>query len=285
MPEGKQERIGIIGVGRMGLAMLKHLIKAGYTVTACDIDQVQLTKAADEGAGLVATPMEIAAAADFVILAVGYDDEMKAVADGPEGLLNTMQPGSIIAVSSTVAPDTVKALEVRAKTRDIGVFDAPIARGRLAADKGTLLAFVGGTSKVVERALPVYRTFCSDIAHLGGVGAGQVAKAMNNFLLWVNGIALIEAGRLSEAAGMDLVRLREALLISSGASDALKNWDGVSFSWALKDMQIVIDMADKAGLSLPIAGAIKELVKDGKRIKTSNPPPWTGRKPAGRLES
>src|SRR5215475_2395073 len=99
MPEGKQERIGIIGVGRMGLAMLKHLIKAGYTVTACDIDQVQLTKAADEGAGLAATPMEIAAAADFVILAVGYDDEMKAVADGPEGLLNTMQPGSIIAVS------------------------------------------------------------------------------------------------------------------------------------------------------------------------------------------
>jgi 3-hydroxyisobutyrate dehydrogenase-like beta-hydroxyacid dehydrogenase len=93
-----------------------------------------------------------------------------------------------------------------------------------------------------------------------------------------NGIALIEAGRLSESYGMDLVRLREALLMSSGASDALKNWENVSFLWALKDMQIVMQMADKAGLCLPIAGAIKELVKDGRRIKQTNPPDWTGRK-------
>jgi 3-hydroxyisobutyrate dehydrogenase-like beta-hydroxyacid dehydrogenase len=111
---------------------------------------------------------------------------------------------------------------------------------------------------------------------LGDVGAGQFGKAMNNFLLWVNGVALIEAGRLAEANGMNLVKLREALLISSGASDALKNWENVSFLWALKDMQIVARMADKAGLSMPVAGAIKELVKDGRRIKTKNPPDWTG---------
>ena len=100
---------------------------------------------------------------------------------------------------------------------------------------------------------------------------------MNNFLLWVNGMALIEAGRLSEANGMDLVKLRAALLMSSGASDALKNWETVTFTWALKDMQIVSKMADKAGLALPLAGAIKELVKEGRRIKNSNPPDWTGR--------
>jgi 3-hydroxyisobutyrate dehydrogenase-like beta-hydroxyacid dehydrogenase len=76
---------------------------------------------------------------------------------------------------------------------------------------------------------------------------------------------------------MDLVKLREALLKSSGASDALKNWENVSFTWALKDMQIVIKMADKAGLSMPVAGAIKELVKEGRRVKNSNPPDWTGR--------
>jgi 3-hydroxyisobutyrate dehydrogenase-like beta-hydroxyacid dehydrogenase len=88
---------------------------------------------------------------------------------------------------------------------------------------------------------------------------------------------LIEAGRLSEANGMDLVKFRDALLMSSGASDALKNWENVSFTWALKDMQIVIKMADKAGLSLPIAGTIKELVKEGRRIKNSNPSDRTGR--------
>ena len=169
----------------------------------------------------------------------------------------------------------MKALAARARKQGVDLLDAPICRGARAADDGTMLALVGGELSAFERARPIYQTFCSDIAHLGDIGAGQVGKAMNNFLLWVNGLALIEAGRLSEANGMDLVRLRDALLMSSGASDALKNWDNVSFTWALKDMQIVSRMADKAGLAMPIAGAVKELVKEGRRIKKSNPPDWT----------
>jgi 3-hydroxyisobutyrate dehydrogenase-like beta-hydroxyacid dehydrogenase len=169
-------------------------------------------------------------------------------------------------------------LAERAAAKGVDLLDAPICRGQMAADTGTMLTLCGGTESVFQRAEPILRTFSSDVVHLGDVGAGQFGKALNNFLLWVNGVALIEAGRLSEANGMDLVKLREALLISSGASDALKNWENVSFTWALKDMQIVIKMADKAGLSLPIAGAIKELVKEGRRIKQSNPPDWTGRK-------
>ena len=88
-------------------------------------------------------------------------------------------------------------------------------------------------------------------------------------------MGLIEAGRLAESTGIDLAKLRAALLMSSGASDALKEWDMISFTWALKDMQIVADLADKAGLSLPITGAIKELVKDARRIKATSAPKWT----------
>jgi 3-hydroxyisobutyrate dehydrogenase-like beta-hydroxyacid dehydrogenase len=197
---------------------------------------------------------------------------------GEHGLLKTMAAGSVIAISSTCVPDHVRWLDENAREKSVDVLDAPICRGAKAADDGTLLALAGGKPEVFERARPIYATFCSDIAHLGDVGAGQFGKALNNFLLWVNGVALIEAGRLSEAAGMDLGKLREALLVSSGASDALKNWDNVSFTWALKDMQIVSKMADKAGLSLPIAGAIKELVKEGRRIRLNNPPDWTGKK-------
>jgi len=273
------ERIGIVGVGRMGLAMAQHMMKAGYAVTACDISPDHLNQARAAGAATVATPQEVAAATTIVILGVGYDSEVKEVMYGTNGLLAAMKPGSVVAVSSTVSPDTMKAIDADARKKGIGILDAPICRGAAAADSGTLLALVGGTPEIVARMTPVYRTFCADVVHLGGVGNGQVGKAMNNFLLWVNGVALIEAGRLSEAFGMDLLTLRDALLISSGGSDALKNWDNVSFTWALKDMQIVADMADKAGLSLPIAGAIKELVKDGRRIKKTNPPAWTGRKP------
>jgi 3-hydroxyisobutyrate dehydrogenase len=157
------------------------------------------------------------------------------------------------------------------------VLDAPICRGRFAADEGTLLALVGGRPEVVERGRAVYRCFCSDYAHLGEVGHGQVGKTMNNLLLWINAVGLLEAGRLAETTGIDLVKLRDALLMSSGASDALKEWDMISFTWALKDMQIVGDLTDKAGLSLPITGAIKELVKDARRLKATSAPKWTGK--------
>src|SRR5207249_4925731 len=196
-----------------------------------------------------------------------------------DGLLANLAPGSIIAISSTAKPDTVKALDEQAKVNGVAVLDAPICRGRFAADAGTLLALVGGAPDVVERGRAVYSCFCSDYAHLGDVGHGQVGKTMNNLLLWISAVGLIEAGRLAETTGIDLVKLREALLISSGASDALKDWDMISFTWALKDMQVVAEMADKAGLSLPVTGAVKELVKESRRIKATNPPNWTGKGP------
>ncbi|MEX2036310.1 MAG: NAD(P)-dependent oxidoreductase [Xanthobacteraceae bacterium] len=272
-----KERIGIVGVGRMGQAMTRHLISHGHAVTAQDIDAKAQQAARTLGADVVQTPAQVGQACRFVIIAVGYDDEAAAVMLDRNGLLETMGAGSVIGVSSTCTPEHVKMLAERALARGVELLDSPICRGQRAADEGTMLTLCGGKREVFERARPIYGTFCKDIAHLGEVGAGQVGKAMNNFLLWVNGIALIEAGRLCEAYGMDLVQLREALLMSSGASDALKNWENVSFLWALKDMQIVSKMADKTGLSMPVAGAIKELVKDGRRIKQSNPPDWTGR--------
>ena len=274
MTDTAKERIGLVGAGSMGLAMLKHLLKHGYPVVVCDIDDKQLSKAHAAGAAVVQAPAEVARAADFVIIAVGYDDEVNAVALGTDGLIARLAPGAIIAVSSTTKPDTVKALDQRARERGIDLLDAPICRGRFAADEGTLLALVGGKSEVVERGRAVYRCFCSDYEHLGDVGQGQVGKTLNNLLLWINAVGLIEAGRLAETTGIDLGKLRHALLMSSGGSDALKGWDHVSFTWALKDMQIVADRADKAGLSLPITGAVKELVKEARRIKATNPPKW-----------
>jgi 3-hydroxyisobutyrate dehydrogenase/2-hydroxy-3-oxopropionate reductase len=261
----------------MGFAIAKHLMRHGHIVIVNDLDQgaVQAAKAA--GAAVAETPAELGMKVHFVIIAVGYDEEASAVMSGPNGLLNTMGKGSVIAVSSTCTPDHVRELAKKAEEKGIELLDAPICRGQQAADAGTMLTLCGGKPEVFNRAKAIYGTFSSDVEHLGVFGAGQFGKALNNFRLWVNGVAWIVAGRLSEANGMDLVKLRSALLKSSGASDALKNWENVSFLWALKDMQIVSKIADNAGLSLPIAGAIKELVKDGLRIKRSNPPDWTGK--------
>lgn len=273
------EHIGIVGAGRMGLAMLKHLIAKGFSVTVCDIAEKQIEAAKKAGAGAVGTPAELGKLCSFIIIGVGFDDEVEQVILGKHGLLETMKPGGVIAISSTVAPKTAQRMDEAARAKGIDVYDAPIARGRWAADNGTLLALVGGKPDVVARAEPVYRCFCSDIEHLGDVGHGQVGKTMNNMMLWVTACGLIEAGRLAEKTGIELPKLRKALQMSSGKSAALEDWDGITFTWALKDMQIVMDMADQFGLSMPLSGAIKETVKEARRIKATNPPDWTG-KPA-----
>ncbi len=271
------DTIGIVGAGRMGLAMLKHMVKKGYAVTVCDISEKQIELAKAAGAGSVKTPAELGKACSFVIIGVGFDDEVEQVTTGKGGLLETMKPGGIIGISSTVAPATAQKMDKACQAKGIDVYDAPIARGRWAADEGTLLALVGGKADVVARADPIYRCFCSDIEHLGDVGHGQVGKTMNNMMLWVTACGLIEAGRLAEKTGIELPKLRKALQMSSGKSAALEDWDGITFTWALKDMQIVMDMADQYGLSMPLSGAIKETVKEARRVKATDPPQWTGK--------
>jgi 3-hydroxyisobutyrate dehydrogenase-like beta-hydroxyacid dehydrogenase len=276
MVESTKETVGIVGVGRMGLEIVRHLGRHGYPAVVYDVSQKQVAAAQALKAEPVSTPAKVGEMARVVLIAVGYDHEATEVITGKDGLLESMGAGSIIIVSSTCSPDHVRWLAEQARGKKVELVDSPICRGARAADAGTMLALVGANESAFAEVEPILRTFCSDIALLGDVGAGQFGKSMNNFLLWVNGIALIEAGRLSEANGMNLVKLREALLMSSGASDALKNWENVSFIWALKDMQIVLDIADKAKLALPIAGSIKELVKEGLAIKQNNPPDWTG---------
>ena len=275
MAESKA-RIGVVGCGRMGLAMVKHLLRLGHPVTANDIGAEQLRLARAAGAATAATPAELGKSCDFVIIAVGYDAEALEVATGPNGLMTTMRPGSLIALSSTCAPETAETLAATGAPKGISLFDAPICRGRRAADDGTLLAVVGASDEIFERGRAIYSCFCSDIIHIGPVGHGQIAKAINNLVLWVNGLTLIEAGRICEEFGVNLPRLREAMLISTGKSGALEGWSTMSFTWALKDMQIVSRMTDRANVGAPLTGAVRELVKEGRKIKQTNPPDWTG---------
>jgi 3-hydroxyisobutyrate dehydrogenase-like beta-hydroxyacid dehydrogenase len=276
---GEKETVGIIGVGRMGLAMCRHMLKHGYQVYARDVDDKQLAEAREAGAIVAATPAEIAKHATFVIVITVTDEQVNDVLTGTDGLIETVRKGAIVAVSSTVAPSTVQALDEKFRAMGADILDAPLCRGRQYADEGTLLALVGGKPDVVARGRAVYGTFCSDIAHLGEVGHGQVGKAMNNMLLWINSIGLIEAGQLAATTGIDLPRLRDALQMSSGKSQALEDWDFTTFTFALKDMQIVSQMADKAGVSMPMSGAVREMVKEARRLKASpQAPNWTGKK-------
>ena len=269
-------KAGIIGVGRMGGAMARHLMTGGFAVAAADSSHEALDAVAKLGAEVADTPAALAASCDVVFIAVGFDEEVEAVCHGEGGIFQGAGPGTIVVVNSTVSVELVQRLAKEAGARDLRFLDIPIVRGRPAAEAGTLLALAGGDLAVLDEVRPMLETFCSDISHLGEIGHGQVAKAVNNLLLWINGVGLMEAGRLAKGTGIDLPKLRDAMLMSSGQSWALENWDSVTFTWALKDMQLLVDMCDRAGDSFPLTGLVKELVEDGRETKLrGDAPGWT----------
>jgi len=114
------------------------------------------------------------------------------------------------------------------------------------------LAMVGGQQATLDKVRPSLSTFCSDIKLMGPVGRGQVTKAINNLLLWLNGVGLLESAQIAESYDMDLEYLRDVLLLSSGRSAAMEDWSKMTFTWAAKDMQIVEDVMQRYGLDLEL---------------------------------
>ena len=252
------ERVGVIGAGRMGLPLIGHLARKGFATVATDLDGSRKIAVAGRGAAWAADAAAVASVSDVVLVCVGYDHEVRALLQDPR---LAARPDAIHAVLSTVHPRTVQALAAEGLKRGIHVVDATMCRGGRAADEGTLLSFVGGEAAVVERLRPVLAAFSSDIVHTGGVGSAQVAKAVNNLIMWACLVADHEGLALAQRHGLDVEKLRKALLVSSAANNALANWGTQTMAWADDDMAIVAEMAADYGLSLPQSGVTREICR------------------------
>lgn len=250
--------VGVIGAGRMGQPIIGHMARKGLTVVAHDIDERKRGAVEKLGAGWAGTPAALAESCEAILVCVGYDRELRELMGV---LLGVLPRGTIVAVLSTVHPKTIQELAASARPHGVDLVDSTVARGGRAADAGTLLAFIGGDEAVVERLKPVFSCFAADIVHVGAVGAAQVAKAANNLVMWACLIANHEALALSKRFGVDVARLRQALLISSAENYALRHWGENTMAWAEDDMEIVQQMAHDAGLGLPQAGLNRELCR------------------------
>jgi 3-hydroxyisobutyrate dehydrogenase-like beta-hydroxyacid dehydrogenase len=252
--------VGVIGAGRMGAPIIGHLVRKGFDTTACDLDAGKQALVAGHGAKWAASPAELATTCSVILICVGFDREVRELLadDGP---LRGARPGSIVAILSTVVPETVQQLAEQLSPRDVHVVDSTVCRGGWAADNGTLLSFVGGPAAVVERLTPVLQAYSADVVHTGGVGTAQVAKAVNNMILWACLVADHEGLALAQRYGADVEALRKALLMSSCVNGPLEKWGQQSMAWAEDDMAIVSEMAAKAGIALPQAGINRELCR------------------------
>jgi len=250
--------IGVVGAGRMGTPIIGHLARKGFSTLARDLNPARAEAVKKLGGQWKASAESLAAESDAILVCVGFDREVRELlAEG--GPLRRARPGTVIAILSTVNPKTVQALAKQCE--GLHVIDSTVCRGGEAADQGTLLSFVAGDAAVVARLTPVLRAYSSDVVHTGGVGTAQVAKAVNNLILWACMVANHEGLALARHYGADLEALRRALLISSSANGPLEKWGSQTMAWADDDLAIVAQMASEAGIALPQAGLDREICR------------------------
>jgi len=213
--------VGFIGLGSQGGPMARRIVDAGFPTTLWARRPASLEPFADTAATVAGSPAELAAASDLVCLCVVGDDDVKEVLNGQTGVLAGLASGGIVAIHSTVHPDTCREVAESAAKQGISVIDAPVSGGGPAVEEGKLLVMTGGDEDVVERCRPVFATYADPIVHLGPLGSGQITKILNNLLFSANLGSAISTLNLGDSLGIPRDKLCDVLTRGSAVSKAL----------------------------------------------------------------
>ncbi|WP_137149741.1 NAD(P)-dependent oxidoreductase [Mycolicibacterium sp. CR10] len=214
-------RVGFIGLGSQGGPMARRIAEAGFETTLWARREASLEPYAETPAKTASSPAEMAAASDLVCLCVVGDDDVREVIGGENGVLAGLAEGGIIAIHSTVHPDTCREIAEKAAAQGVSVIDAPVSGGGPAVEEGTLLVMTGGDEDVVDRCRPVFASYADPVVHLGPLGSGQNAKILNNLLFSANLGSAISTLELGESLGIDRAKLIEVVNRGSATSKAV----------------------------------------------------------------
>lgn len=242
---------GVIGLGAMGAPMSAHMVRAGFKVVGCDPDAAARARVAP-AVECLPNASAVARRALLALVIVPTDDDVVGVCTGDGGLFAADGAGRIVAICSSVRPETVRALEQPAARAGYGLLDIPLTKGVRAAEAGTMTLLAGGDAGVLRRAMPFLECFSAAVHHVGGLGAGQIAKTVNNLLLWANMVAVAEALNLASRLGAAPEPLRAAMQDCSADSWVLREFGRIVPTWPAKDMQNALAMAAAAGVDLPL---------------------------------
>lgn len=265
-PDLTGQRVALIGLGLMGQPMARALKRAGAAVTVNTRSAGPLQVFAAEGFATAATPAEAAAQADAVILMLTDTPAVEAVT---AALLTTEIGGKLVIDMGTTAPAVTQRLAAQVTAAGAAWLDAPVSGGQVGAQQATLTIMAGGEAAAFARALPLLQAMGRHITHVGGAGAGQVAKAANQVIVGLTIGAVAEAMALARSAGVDPARLREALMGGFAASRILDlhglrmaegRFDpGGRSVTQRKDLQQALDLAGDHALDLPITRLTRDL--------------------------
>jgi 3-hydroxyisobutyrate dehydrogenase len=262
-------RVGFVGLGTMGGAMAANLARAGFAVTAWNRTPGRAAELADVGVALAPTAAAAAAASEVIVTIVSDTPDVEAVVFGPDGVAEGAARGSLVVDMSTISPSATRDFATRLAERGVAMLDAPVSGGSEGARKGTLSIFVGGEAADLERARPVLAAMGTTITHLGPIGSGQAAKAVNQVILAGTYIGVAEGIVLAMKAGLDVEALVAALSGGAAQSWVLTNRSGrmlandypLGFKVALhrKDLGIALQLARETGAALPVSAMVEAL--------------------------
>jgi len=276
-------KTAFLGLGVMGYPMAGHLDAAGHDVTVWNRSPVKSEAWAADHKGLAAsTPAEAISGAEFVLLCLGDDPDVRAVYDAMDESIGS---GMIIVDHTTASASLARELSARASAKGAAFIDAPISGGQAGAENGQLTIMCGGTEEAFSRAAPIMDAFGKRMTLIGESGAGQLAKSVNQICIAGIVQGLAEGLHFADRAGLDIGKVIEA--ISGGAAQSWQmdnRWEtmrdghyehGFAVDWMRKDLRITLETARENGASLPLTAMVDQYYADiqamgGQRWDTSS---------------
>jgi 3-hydroxyisobutyrate dehydrogenase len=280
-------KVAFLGLGVMGAPMAGHLrIRGGHEVTVYNRTKAKAeTWVAKHGGRLGETPAAAADGQDVVFACVGNDDDLRAVALGPEGAIHAMAAGSLFVDHTTASADVARELGAAFAAKGVGFVDAPVSGGQAGAENGALTVMCGGSEADYARAEPVIAAYAKMCRRLGPAGSGQLAKMVNQICIAGLLQGLAEGVAFAQRAGLDVEEV--VSVISKGAAQSWQmenrhksmnegRFDfGFAVDWMRKDLAICLDEARRNGARLPVTALVDQFYADvqqlgGGRLDTSS---------------
>jgi 3-hydroxyisobutyrate dehydrogenase len=266
-------RIAFIGLGTMGAPMAAHLLKAGHDVTVYNRTAAKAQAWVSQFGGQVApSPAQAAAQAQVVFTCVGNDDDLRQVCAGADGIFATLPAGGVVIDHTTTSAAVARELSALAQQKGLHFIDAPVSGGNLGAINGALTVMCGGDAAVFARVRPLIAALAKAVTLMGGPGAGQLTKMVNQ--VCVGGVlqGLAEGLAFGQRAGLDLNQVLEVITQGAagswqmqhrGPTMAKDEFDfGFAVDWMRKDLGLVLDEARRLGARLPATALIDQFYAD-----------------------
>ncbi|WP_068316920.1 NAD(P)-dependent oxidoreductase [Polycladidibacter hongkongensis] len=271
-------KVAFIGLGVMGYPMAKHLSQRGDH-EVCVYNRTYRKAedwASETGGRLAATPAKAADGADFVFTCVGNDDDLRGVTLGEDGALARMQAGATLIDCTTTSVEVARELYGYAREKQVGFLDAPVSGGQAGAENGVLTVMVGGDEPVYAAAEPVIACFAKFVGLMGGNGAGQQAKMVNQICIAGLVQGLSEGMHFAQKAGLDIEKVIAAISGGAAQSWQMENrWKtmadgayshGFAVDWMRKDLAFCLKAAEEVGACLPVTALVDQFYKDVQAI-------------------